>query len=167
VASLVVAAFGVVLASGTPPWHDDNIVARLQAWRTALKLTAEFPVTGVGHANFQFFHEYLAPFGEGPQFRATHAHSLLHLGAENGVPVLAAFVLGVTVTIVRATRARPQASLVMWTALLLNLTDTTFFNAAFLVPVWLVIAPAAAGQPTTGSLAASSKRMADERRFSH
>lgn len=118
---------------------DTNNIARLQALRGSWELIRQFPLTGVGHANFAHFYEFLDPGSAGPLYRVSHAHSLLALAVENGLAVFAAAVVVMGVTLWCAIKREcNQAIVVLLVYAGLNLFDYTAFNSAVLLPAWIV-----------------------------
>ena len=66
--------------------QDANIVDRLTIWRSALAMTADHPITGVGVGTFRLAYDesYGAPLHA--SYASVHAHNLyLHVLAEMGV----------------------------------------------------------------------------------
>ena len=121
------------------PLSGSNTVARMQAWKTALDLTAAHPVAGVGFGNFGFHHEFTIPDNPGPVYRAYHAHSVLGVAAEFGLPTLASMVALIGWFLRRALRAGANLALAAIAIVMaVNLVDFTITNPVVLLPAWIV-----------------------------
>ena len=91
---------------------DPSSQGRIDAWRTALNMVYDRPLTGVGAGAFVVGYDKYAPGDAGPA-RAAH-NSFMLVAAELGVPALAIFLGGLVVTFLAlgaaARRAPPRAS---------------------------------------------------------
>jgi hypothetical protein len=128
-------AFDDVVAGVT---SDQNIRARVQVWTTVTRLIGEHPLVGVGGGNTAHFHEFLGPYSDGPQFRVSHAHSILGVAAENGIPLFTLFVLTLLLAVRLAWKLGGMVAAVPIAVLLvMNLADMTFLNHAVFLPAWM------------------------------
>lgn len=136
-----------VLLGGAKVWEllesDTNNVARLQAWESVVSLASEYPLAGVGTGNFSYHYEFAVPAERGPRYRNHHAHTLLGVAAESGLPVALTVIGGLLLLLVGYYRAnRPLIGAILAVALLINQVDLTLFNPAVLLPWWMVHASA-------------------------
>jgi probable O-glycosylation ligase (exosortase A-associated) len=77
--------------------EDGSAMGRIEAWQTALAVAREYPVLGVGPANFMTAYRR---FGDPGAVRVTHNVYLQWL-TDSGVPAIALFVAMLAVTVVR------------------------------------------------------------------
>lgn len=118
---------------------DTNNVARLQAWESVAIFAAESPFAGIGTGNFAHHYEFAAPNDQGPRYRNVHAHTLLGVAAESGLPTALALIGGLLFLVVGYFRANlPLLGTVLCVVILLNLVDLTLFNPAIILPWWMV-----------------------------
>ena len=143
VTSLAVASGLVILVVLLQPvelLRDGNVQARTEVSGSAWSLMLDNPLAGIGHGNLAIFHEFAVPSNPGPRYRADHAHSLLSIGAEFGLPTLVLFVGLYFALLCRLWRLRKYSAwLLLSVALMLNLLDFTLFNSALLIPLALVV----------------------------
>src|SRR5690606_4110267 len=130
---LLGAVVAYVIVSNEGLLSDPNIVAREQVWSSAFQAVKKNPIAGIGHGNLGFVHEFHVPSQPGPIYRSYHAHSLLSLGAEFGLPTLMVFIALISSLLMRLLRRETKlAGVTLAVALLLNLFDLTLFSAAVL-----------------------------------
>lgn len=89
------------------PTEDDSAQARLDAWQTALRMSADKPWVGVGYRNFQIvYNDY--SLERDARDRVAH-NSYLQLMAESGRPTLAVFLLLLVMTIANSRGLQKRA----------------------------------------------------------
>ncbi|PZA06812.1 MULTISPECIES: O-antigen ligase [unclassified Meiothermus] len=120
---------------------DSSAESRLQFWHIAWRAFREHPLGGVGFGNFPLYYQIHLPPGAIETY-VPHAHNLLlQLLAEGGLLGLAGFGVlwgGVALLLIRLRAWKGLA--LLGVALLLNLFDYTFFNAAVYYPLWVGLA---------------------------
>jgi probable O-glycosylation ligase (exosortase A-associated) len=87
--------------------EDGSAMGRVAAWKTALRISRDYPVFGVGPRNFQTVYSHYALPGE--VVRVAH-NSFLQLLAEDGVPALVIYTVLLIVSLWRLQRLRMKVS---------------------------------------------------------
>jgi O-Antigen ligase len=121
--------------------NDATTVSRLGIWDVARAIFQQYPLQGGGLGSFGHFYSVLGT-ETATDLLAGHAHNIfLHLLAESGLLGLLGFIgLLVSILIVLG-NARAWANIVLvFSFLLLNLADYTFFNEALYYSFWLAVA---------------------------
>ena len=74
--------------------NDDNVIERIYAWKTAIKIIQNNPLKGIGTGNDIFRKEYEGLLPPSAREILPHPHqTFLHLAAVFGLPVLALFLI--------------------------------------------------------------------------
>ena len=152
---------------GTEAAVDDASAGRLSIWRTAVRMTADHPVTGVGVRGFRYAYPHYAS----PSDRfvdatsdtgASHAHQIvLEVLSETGLAGLALWIAGVVFAVRAwrradpATRERALAPAIALVAMCFPLnTHLAFYSAWWgLLFWWLLALYCAAFEPPRGAVA--------------
>lgn len=82
------------LSSVTNTTSNASNVARIYMWKSCLKMMEDYPVGGVGLGNYKRYYDDYYEMAAVPTKGYAHPHnSYLHLGAQAGVPGLAAIII--------------------------------------------------------------------------
>lgn len=120
--------------------NDATTVSRLGIWDVARAIFRQYPLQGGGLGSFGHFYSVLGT-ETATDLLAGHAHNIfLHLLAESGLLGLLGFVGLLVSVLIMLGKARAWAAIVLiFSILLLNLADYTFFNEALYYSFWLAV----------------------------
>ena len=120
-----------------------NVNSRLDAWETAVDMTAAQPLLGVGPGNFALRYPDFNDSPAGAEVGVVH-NAYLDVAAELGVTGLVLFLAFLAMSFARASRARrdhrgpPGYATAVRTALLIAMASSITLSEQFYAPFWVL-----------------------------